>query len=209
MTDQPDSDARRLEALWHDEFGDRYVERNRDVFGGREPLWRWLHEHHTFGNVLEVGCNIGGNLHWLRQLVPPRRVYGVDINEKALGEARTAMPDVNTVFSPARSLPFRDAAFDLVFTTGVLIHQAPDTLPIVMNEIVRCSRRYVMCGEYFAEELEEIEYHGERGALYRRNWGATYQSLFPELKLVHERFEAWAESGWDDMTFSLFEKTGG
>jgi pseudaminic acid biosynthesis-associated methylase len=179
------------------------------VFGGREPLWRWLHEHHTFGNVLEVGCNIGGNLHWLRQLVPPRRVYGVDINEKALGEARTAMPDVNTVFSPARSLPFRDAAFDLVFTTGVLIHQAPDTLPIVMNEIVRCSRRYVMCGEYFAEELEEIEYHGERGALYRRNWGATYQSLFPELKLVHERFEAWAESGWDDMTFSLFEKTGG
>jgi spore coat polysaccharide biosynthesis protein SpsF len=202
----PDHDPGRLESLWHDDFGAEYIERNRAVTEGREPLWRWLHEHHPFASVLEVGCNIGGNLHWLRRLLEPRAVYGVDINEKALAEVRTSMPDVNAVFSPARSLPFRDAAFDLVFTTGVLIHQSPDSLPIVMNEIVRCSRRYVMCGEYHADEPEEVPYRGQRGALFRRDWGGYYQALFPQLSLVHSRFEAWETSGWDDMTFSLFEK---
>ena len=74
------------------------------------------------------------------------------------------MPDVNAVLSPARTLPFRDGLFDLTFTTTVLIHQPVDALPIVMNEVVRCSRRYVLCGEYFSEALEEVHYRGERGA---------------------------------------------
>ena len=200
------ADVRRLETLWSEEFGDRYVERNRAASEGRQPLWRWLHEGHPFANALEVGCNLGGNLRWLAELIEPRDVWGVDINARALREARAALPDVNAVYSPARSLPFRDASFELTFSTGVLIHQPPDALPLVMNEIVRCSRRYVLCGEYFAEELTEVPYRGERGALYKRDWGALYQSLFPELRLLERRFEARG-GGWDDVTFWLVEKT--
>ena len=203
-----DADVRRLETLWSEEFGDRYVERNRAAAEHRAPFWRWLHEQHPFETVLEVGCNIGGNLHWLAQLVDPQRVYGVDINAQALREVRTTLPDVNAVRSPARSLPFRDGLFDLTFTTTVLIHQPLDALPIVMNEVVRCSRRYVLCGEYHADELEEVPYRGETGALFKRDWGALYQSLFPELELLHQRFEPSQPdgSGWDDVTFWLFEK---
>jgi pseudaminic acid biosynthesis-associated methylase len=200
-----DADVRRLEALWSEEFGDRYVERNRAASEQREPLWRWLHETHPFTSVLEVGCNLGGNLRWLAELVEPREVWGVDINSRALREARAALPEVNAVYSPARSLPFRDARFELVFSTGVLIHQPPEALPVVMSEIVRCSRRYVLCGEYFADELTEVPYRGERGALFKRDWGALYESLFPELRLLERRFEARG-SGWDDVTFWLFEK---
>jgi pseudaminic acid biosynthesis-associated methylase len=204
-----DGEAARLEALWGDEFGDRYIERNRAAAVGREPFWRWLHEHHPFESVLEVGCNVGGNLHWLTQLIDPLAVYGVDINAQALREVRAALPDVNVVRSPARSLPFRDAQFELTFTTTVLIHQPVDTLPIVMNEVVRCSRRYVLCGEYHADELVEVPYRGQTGALFKRDWGALYQSLFPELRLLDRRFEPLAEdgSGWDDVTFWLFEKS--
>jgi pseudaminic acid biosynthesis-associated methylase len=202
-------EVERLEALWTEDFGDRYVERNRAAANGREPFWRWLHESHPFDSVLEVGCNVGGNLHWLAQLVDPAKVFGVDINAQALREVRATLPDVNAVRSPARSLPFRDATFDLTFTTTVLIHQAVDSLPIVMNEVVRTSRRLVLCGEYHADELTEVPYRGETGALFKRDWGALYQNLFPELKLLETRFEAdpGDGGGWDDVTFWLFEKT--
>jgi hypothetical protein len=133
-------------------------------------------------------------------------VFGVDINPTALREVRASLPDVNAVHSPARSLPFRDARFELTYTTGVLIHQAPESLPIVMSEVVRCSSRYVLCGEYHADELEEVPYRGERGALYKRDWGALYESLFPELRLLERSFAPKNEGGWDDITFWLFEK---
>ncbi len=198
----------RLEALWRDEFGDRYIERNRTAAEGREAFWRWLYGDHPFASALEVGCNVGGNLHWLTQLVDPLDVYGVDINAQALREVRASLPDVNTVRSPARSLPFRDGLFDLTFTTTVLIHQPPEALPIVMNEVVRCSRRYVLCGEYHSDELEEVHYRGHDGALFKRDWGALYAELFPELRLLDQRFEPRNPdgSGWDDVTFWLFEK---
>jgi pseudaminic acid biosynthesis-associated methylase len=203
-----EGEIQRLESLWSEDFGDSYVERNQAAAAGREPLWRWLYERHPFTSVLEVGCNVGGNLHWLQQLIAPEHVWGIDINAAALRQVRATMPDVNAVRSVARTLPFRDAQFELTFTTGVLIHQPPDSLPIVLNEIVRCSRRYVLCGEYFSEQPEEVAYRGERGAMFRRDWGALYQSLFPELELVDKRYEPLNEdgTGWDDVTFWVFEK---
>ena len=43
----------------------------------------------------------------------------------------------------SRSLS-RQAAFDLVFTSGVLIHIAPDDLSIIMGEIYRCTSQIHM-----------------------------------------------------------------
>jgi pseudaminic acid biosynthesis-associated methylase len=200
------SEVQRLEALWREDFGDRYFERNRAAGAGREPFWRRLHEAHPFASVLEVGCNAGANLRWLARLVEPSAVYGVDINARALRELRAALPDVNAVHAAAGSLPFRDGFVDLAFTVAVLIHQPPEALETVMGELVRCSRRYVLCGEFHADEPEEVPYRGERGVLFKRDWGALYQQLFPQLRLLERRFEARGESVWDDVTFWLFEK---
>jgi hypothetical protein len=115
------------------------------------------------------------------------------------------IPNVNALHAQARNLPYRDGWFDLTFTMGVLIHQPPETLPLVMSEIVRCSRRYVLCGEYFAEEPTEVAYRGQTGALFKRNFGAYYQQLFPELRQLKTGFLS-REQGWDDVTYCLFEK---
>ncbi len=74
----------------------------------------------------------------------------------------------------------------LAFTTGVLIHQPESTLPLVMAELVRVSRRYVLCGEYFAPETVEVPYRGVSGALFKRDYGGLYRELFPELRLIDE-----------------------
>ncbi len=199
------SEAARLEQLWAGGFGNAYVERNRDAARVRAPFWQSLLAEFPAKTVLEVGCNLGANLTWAAEQLPPRNVYGVDINETALAEIHRRLPGVNALWSPARELPFRDQWFDLVFTMGVLIHQPETTLPIVMSEIVRCSRRYVLCGEYFAAQTTEVPYRDQTGALFKRNYGHLYQEMFPGLKLLKQGFLDRAQ-GWDDVTWWMFEK---
>jgi pseudaminic acid biosynthesis-associated methylase len=200
------SEARRVEGLWSGEFGDAYVERNLTVGDQRGPFWQDLLARLRVEGVLEVGCNVGANLQWIVRGVPPRDVYGVDINEKALREVRKRLPDVNTLWSPARSLPFRDERFDLVFTSGVLIHQPPRVLPLVMAEVVRCARRYVVANEYFGTELAEIPYRGQTGALWKGDYGALYEELFPELRLVKSGPLPEIPGDWEGVHHWLFEK---
>jgi pseudaminic acid biosynthesis-associated methylase len=200
------SEAARLEQLWSGEFGDLYVDRNREAWRRREPFWSKILVDLQAQRVLEVGCNVGANLRWIASLRAPEHVYGVDVNVKALSELRQALPEVNAVWSTARELPFRDGWFDLVFTMGVLIHQPETTLPLVMAEIVRCSRRYVLCGEYFAERTTEVAYRGQAAALFKRDYGRLYQEMFSEFRLVQHGLLDH-EQGWDDVTYWLFEKS--
>lgn len=195
----------RLMQLWSGPFGDDYVERNREEGNIREPFWQKTLTIIDAQTVLEVGCNIGQNLRWIATLRSPQNVYGVDINLKALNELRRTLPDVNAIWSPGHELPFRDRWFDLVFTMGVLIHQPESTLPLVMAEIFRCSRRYVLCGEYFAEKTIEVPYRNQRRALFKRNYGRLYQELFPELSVIRHGFLSRDEFG-DDITYWMFEK---
>ena len=199
------SECERLESLWSGKFGDAYIERNRPEGNIGEPFWRKVFAEFDAQTVLEVGCNIGVNLRCIAALRTPQQVYGIDINRKALKELRTTLPDVNAIWSPGRELPFRDRWFDLVFTMGVLIHQPESTLPLVMAEIVRCSRRYVLCGEYFAEETTEVPYRDQSGALFKRDYGRIYQELFPSLRLLRRGFLG-RDEGWDDITYWIFEK---
>jgi pseudaminic acid biosynthesis-associated methylase len=199
------ADAVRLEALWSGDFGDKYTERNATAGESRRAFWDEMLRKYPSDRVLEVGCNLGANLRWIAQSVPARAVFGVDVNESALKSLRGTVTGVNANWSHARELPFRDRHFDLVFTMGVLIHQPVDTLPLVMAEIVRCSRRYVLAGEYYADQLTEVPYRGHAGALFKRDFGGLYQQLFPELKLLQKGFLG-KDLGWDDITFWVFEK---
>lgn len=198
-------EASRLEALWAGEFGDRYVERNRDAGAGRSGFWgKLLREVHP-ASVLEVGCNVGANLHWVAQDVRRHDVWGVDVNQTALDELRRRLPGVNTSCARARELPFEDGKFDLVFTAGVLIHQPHDTLLSVQREIVRCSRRWVLAIEYFDEATIEVPYRGEHGALFRRDYGRLYRESFPAL-VEREHGALSRDDGWDDVHWWLFER---
>jgi pseudaminic acid biosynthesis-associated methylase len=196
----------RLEALWAGEFGDAYSARNARAAEGRRPFWAERHERLGFTSALEVGCNAGANLEHLAELLGPQHVAGVDINAEALARVHERLPGVDVRLAPARALPYPDGAFDLVFTTGVLIHQPPAELPRVMDEIVRCSRRYVLCGEYRADDLEEVPYRGQQGALFRHDYGRLYRERFAELELVEEGFLAREGGVWDDLTFWVFER---
>jgi len=198
-------EVERLEGLWSGQFGNEYVDRNRTAGVVRGPFWTSVLRDLKPATVLEVGCNVGANLQWIAPEIGPERTYGLDINLAALEEIRRNLGRVNTVWSPAREIPFRDRYFDLVFTMGVLIHQPESTLPLVMSEIVRCSRRFVLCGEYYAETLVEVSYRQQTRALFKRDYGRIYRELFPELRLIREGFLG-KDVGWDDVTYWIFQK---
>jgi pseudaminic acid biosynthesis-associated methylase len=206
-TNTKTGEAGRLEELWAGEFGNEYVDRNIAAYDRRGEFWLPLLDELQPASVLEVGCNVGGNLQWITQRVDPTKVTGVDVNSKALRLLDQRVPGVQGIHSPARDLPVSDRSVELVFTMGVLIHQPEETLEKVMSEMVRASSRYVFCGEYFDTETVEVPYRGHAGALFRRDYGSLFLDLFPfDLTLIREGYLS-EEDGWDRVTWWLFERS--
>jgi pseudaminic acid biosynthesis-associated methylase len=205
---EPTTTPRRaddLEQLWAGEFGDAYVTRNHVAVDERAGFWDRILGQYPSRRVLEVGPAHGENLRHLARSIPPHDLWGVDINDQALEAMRQVVPGSNGVWGIARELPFRDRYFDLVLTVGLLIHQPDDTLPLVMGEIVRCSNRWVLCGEYQADETTDVNYRGMPGVLLKRDYGRIYQELFPDLELREEGFLT-REHGFDRVTYQVFER---
>jgi len=197
------SEAERLEELWSGQFGAEYAARNGPA--DRAIVWGSLLENRNISTVLEVGCGGGNNLFSIEcNGVSPTGVYGIDIGENALILAAKQYASFNRLYGKARDIPFKNKFFDLVFTCGVLIHQPEESLLQVMSEIVRCSRKYVLCMEYFSETREEVPYRDQAGALFRDNYGKRYLDNF-NLKLVETGFLA-KEQGFDRITYWLMEK---
>lgn len=201
-----EAEAARLEGLWRGEFGDAYVRRNATLDDRRGAFWAELLGDGEIASTLEVGCGQGGNLRHVAAVLPPEAVWGVDVNAEARARARQNAPGTNVVAAVARLLPFRDGMFDLAMTVGVLIHQPETTLPLVMAELVRVSRRYVLWAEYHADVTTEVAYHGERGALLKRDYGRIYHELFPELEVCREGFLG-EDAGFDRVSWQLLRKS--
>jgi pseudaminic acid biosynthesis-associated methylase len=203
-----DEQGAKLRDLWAGEFGDAYIERNIDAVAKTADFWRGMLTRFPAASALEVGCNVGGNLIRIAEQLGATNVAGVDVNENALAVLAERLPDADLRCATAVGLPFTDDSFDLVFTMGVLIHVAPNELEPAMREVVRCSRRYVLAGEYYAPEVTELPYRGERGALYKRDYGALYEALDAGLRLAETGFLPLSEGAFDDVTYWLFEVPG-
>jgi hypothetical protein len=75
-----------------------------------------------------------------------------------------------------------------------------------MSEVVRVSKRYVLCNEYFAKSPEEIQYRGHQGLLFKRDFGRYYTEQWPALKPLNTGFFWLGNSPFDDTTWWLCEK---
>jgi len=198
--------------LWTSGFGRDYAGRNPitdEVV--RRQLRRWgrilSHTVTPFpSSVLEVGCNVGRNLVALAQMV--ERVHAVEPNAEVLEAARRnpALSRADIRVGSAFELPFEDASIDLVFTSGVLIHIAPDDLPRAVDEIVRVARRYVLCIEYFSHEPVAVRYRGLDGFLFKRDFGQYYLERFASLRVLGYGFFWKPLDAGDNSNWWLFEK---
>ncbi|KAA0206518.1 methyltransferase domain-containing protein [Candidatus Uhrbacteria bacterium] len=205
-------------ATWSAEFGNAYTERNPQSIEEMEALYqrdygvsrRSMNEEFLGGidpasRILEVGANIGTQLEILRRM-GFANALGVDVNAFAVAESKRLYPDVQVIEGSAFALPYGDGEFDLVYTSGVLIHIAPEDLNKAMDEIHRVSKRYVWGFEYYADEPVALEYRGNEGLLWKRNFCREYLNRFPDLKLVREKVYPMTD-GKNSSQMFLLEKT--
>jgi pseudaminic acid biosynthesis-associated methylase len=191
-------------ALWRSEFGRDYTDRNDVERPARIEVWRRILDGVPVGSILEVGCNAGWNLEYLHRL-GYTDAQGIEPQTYAVEQLRARRPHLRAQVGTAFDLPFADASFDLVFTSGVLIHIDGADLPRALAEMHRVSRRFVLAIEYDHPTEQEIHYRGHDGALWKRDHGAAWQRAFPALRELR-RGHLGAADGYDDCTFHLFEK---
>lgn len=192
--------------LWRSEFGRAYTDRNDREKPERVIAWRRLLEGIAPTRVLEVGCNVGWNLEYLRRLGIPE-VYGVEPQPYAVERARWRGPGFGVLQGTAFDLPFRDRWFDLAFTSGVLIHISPENVLAAMDEIYRVSSRWIVAIEYDHPTEKAINYRGHEGALWKRDHGSLWRTHYPDLRELRTLSLDTAD-GYDDCTAHLFEKQG-
>jgi len=146
-------------------FGAEYWDGPRQYgYGGYRYDGRWrpladkLAAHYGIRpgeRLLDVGCGKGFLLYELAQSVPGLEVFGLDISEYGIANAK---PEVkpHLAVGTAKALPFPTDSFDVVISLGTLHNLPPEDSVAAFAEIERVGRserKYVMV-ESFRNERE-------------------------------------------------------
>lgn len=197
------------EQFWAGEFGDRYISRNigaEEIANKTALLARILANTGNVKTVIEFGCNVGLNLHALRHLLPGVTLTGVEINQSAAMEARNAgfrIHEQSILDYHARE------PFDLVLTSGVLIHMPPDRLTDVYDSLHAACGRYLVVVEYYNPTPVEVPYRGHRDRLFKRDWAGELMDRFHDLQIRDYGFVYHRAPRFplDDLTWFLLERS--
>ena len=106
----------------------------------RKSMQDFLADIPKEASFLEVGCNTGNQLLMLNRM-GWSNLSAVELQPYAAEIASQRLSESLVKLGSALAVPFADSAFDVVFTSGVLIHIAPKDLPRALDEIHRTSRR--------------------------------------------------------------------
>lgn len=202
-------------AEWVNEFGREYTNRNVLTIAELDALYeknygatrrklntQFLADIPADARILEVGCNVGNQLTVLREM-GYGDLYGIEIQQYALGQARSKLPDVHFVEASAFEIPYPDGYFDVVFTSGVLIHIAPGDLPRAADEIHRCTGQYIWGFEYYSPQTVEVKYRGNEGLLWKMDYAKFFLDRFTDLSLVRREDLPYLENSNVDSMFLL------
>lgn len=206
----------KQEQVWSGKFGEDYTQRNTYTFEEVEKFYHGLYgmtrtemnrqflEGLKIDRILEVGCNTGNQLIVL-QKSGFQNLYGIELTPYAVGIAKRRTEGINIIQGSAFDIPFKDNYFDMVFTSGVLIHISPDDIEKVIREIYRCSKRYIWGFEYFSDSYTTVNYRGNNDLLWKTDFAKLYLNTFSNLKLIkEERFKYLNNDNVD--TMYLLEK---
>src|SRR3989344_7812295 len=184
------------EKIWSDKFGKEYVARNmlnitseNELYKKNYGITRMKMDEEFIGKlnrsmkILEVGSNIGIQL-VLLQKMGFENLYGIEINKDIVELAKLKTKNINIIYGSALDIPFKDNYFDLVFTSGVLIHIAPKSIRKAIREIYRCSKKYILGLEYYSPTYTQISYHGQKNLLWKTDFSKMYVDSFKSLTLV-------------------------
>lgn len=105
--------------------------------------------------ILDVGCGKGFLLYDFTLVVPGVEVYGIDVSQYAIDNAKDEVRERLTVGN-ATKLPWPDQNFDLVYSLNTLHNLHCYDLDPALREIERVGRRNkYICVESYRNEVEK------------------------------------------------------
>lgn len=178
---------------WSKSFGKSYTRRNLDInFSPKHQERRkgWLSQAlaktKEVYRILEVGCNTGHNLLTFSD-IGNFELVGIDPQVLALKIGKEKKVPATLIKGSAYDIPFFKGYFDLVLTSGVLMHIHRRDLPKALKEINRVSNKYFLTIDYFDDEEISVDYHGYKDMLWRRDMRKVCSQILPHMKLIWEK----------------------
>ena len=138
-------------------------------------------------SLLEVGCG-PGRLLKLYSEIP--EVWAVDISENMIRRAENVVSKYNLnniklSQMDASSLEFGDSTFELVLTSNVLLHIPYDIIERVVYEIIRVSKKYILCIEWSEDHVDKYTLtHAEKGGCFHHDYIKLF-SAHRNVKIVY------------------------
>ena len=173
----------------------------------RTHLVERLRSRSPFTSILEVGCSAGANLVLLAKAFPRVSLHGVDLNPRAIREARRLiqigdLPGASVSVGHADDLrTFPDQSVDIVLTDATLMYVGSDKICATLDELVRVGRRAVLVNEW---HLFDPLSAAETSRWYDAHWVHDYRRLLARLPRVRSvRIERpsigmWGPGGWEE-----------
>ena len=137
-------------------------------------------------SALEIGCNIGLNLIELKKFIQNQNYMVLD-KQKCLRYC-----EKNSLASTDLYIFQNKKKFDLLISSGVLIHQNPKNLKQFYRKMYNLSKKYLYLDEYFNPRPVMISYRGFKNKLFKRDFAKELWHLYPKLKLIDYGFH-WSE----------------
>lgn len=185
--------------LWEGKFGDDYLKRNKLTSKGLDKDWIDMYGVSRFemnekflsgiskdARILEIGSNFGMQLQALQD-IGYTNLYGIELNPKTVDIAQKLRKGITIIRADAIDIPFKDNFFDMVFTSGVLIHIGPQNIKKVIREMHRVSKKHIWGFEYYAPMRTEIVYRGHHNVLWKAPFAELFLKEFSDLRLVHSQ----------------------
>jgi len=172
------------------QFGQEYWDGERQYgYGGYRYDGRWRAVAEAFArhynlqpgaSILDVGVGKGFLLYEFTQVVPGARVAGIDISTYAIENAKEEVRPFLQVGN-AKSLPYPDASFDLVYSINTLHNLFLPDLWSALTEIERVARQ--------SKHITIEGYRNEREKVNLMYWQLTCRAFHTpaEWEFLFER----------------------
>jgi len=198
------------EKFWAGKFGEDYISRNTREELLAKNLWFFtdaLKRVNRINSVIEFGPNIGANLLALHSLFPKIVSAGIEINSSAINELKKNIPQCSVTNKSILDYETKDK-YELVLIKGVLIHQDPTVLNDIYQKLHDTSSRYILIAEYYDPNPVELDYRGNSGKLFKRDFAGEFLKKFPDFGLIDYGFAYHNEekAPQDDISWFLLEK---
>ncbi len=132
--------------------------------------------------VFELGCNVGRNLHFIRQAIPGASVVGIDVNDRAIAEGRQLFghsADELRVADETSLSKLESKSFDVAFTVSVLDH-LPDPRAATAD-LLRIARHGVVLLELDVGATGRVQGSVEGREIVGYSYSFDYVRILEEL----------------------------